>query len=214
MAPPQGSRVTLSDKIIRVMDNSFAAASWDKLQQHLHDPSVPWTLTHGDFHAGNMVIAKEWDDADAGGGDGGNAGAGAGAGAAAAAGSDASILLYDWSEVGVWEPTADLGQTLISDVRPEIFRKHSQALVRHYWQCLTTHAEAPVSPSEYPFEQCWAEFQRSGAERWVWVFGVLASFPGLPPAAVQYFHDQLLAFCEAHGSPDCYQLKPVVFVPA
>lgn len=34
----------------------------------------------------------------------------------------------------------------------------------------------------------------------------------LPPKAIQYFHDQLLAFIEAHEERECYHLKEVVYV--
>ena len=37
---------------------------------------------------------------------------------------------FDWSEVGPWEPTTDLAQTLISDVKAAIFVQHSRALLR------------------------------------------------------------------------------------
>lgn len=172
----------LSAKLICVIDASLARASWKALQQHLSDPAVPFTLCHGDFHAANMFIkgneAKAFE-----------------------------ISQFDWSEVGPWEPVADLVQTLISDVKPDVFSHHSKDLVRVYWDRLI---ECGVDPKSYTFAQCWESFCRRGPERWVWVFCALAAFPGVPDVAVKYFHDQLLAFIEAHGDYDYYQLKPVV----
>ena len=40
------------------------------------------------------------------------------------------------SEVGPWEPTADLGQLIISDVKPEVFVPNMRALVQAYWERL------------------------------------------------------------------------------
>ncbi len=84
-----------------------------------------------------------------------------------------------------------------------------------------------VDPRSYSFDACWESFCQRGAERWIWLFCALAAFPGIPPKAVkvatlglpdlflivlifQYFHDQLLAFIEAHGDFPSYKLKAVV----
>ncbi len=69
------SKVKLSAKLTAVIDASFAATSWAKLQAHLHNPSVPFTLTHGDFHSANMFLLP------------GEV-------------SPASVCMFDWSEVG------------------------------------------------------------------------------------------------------------------
>jgi hypothetical protein len=111
-------------------------------------------------------------------------------------------------QVGPWEPTTDLAQMIISDVKPELFKAHSKHLVRLYWDHLVKHG---VPESSYPFEACWRSFCRGGVERWIWLFTVLASM-SLPPKAIQYFHDQLLAFIDAHEERECYHLKEVVYV--
>ncbi len=38
--------------------------------------------------------------------------------------------------MGPWEPTADLGQLIISDVKPEVFVPNMRALVQAYWERL------------------------------------------------------------------------------
>lgn len=131
----------LSPKLRRIMDMSFANTSWAKLQAHLRDPLVPFTLTHGDFHAGNMRF-KPHESGDV---------------------ARGRLFLFDWSEVGLWEPTADLGQMLISDVKPEVFKPHSRALVRAYWDRLQ---ELGVREETYTFERCWDAFCRGGVEKW------------------------------------------------
>lgn len=146
-APPPAW--TLSPKLREIVTLSFRNASWAKLQAHLSDPSVPFTLTHGDLHANNMRFLPGTKDVVASG----------------------RVILFDWSEVGPWEPTADLGQMLISDVKPDIFRQHSRDLVRAYYDRLL---ELGVREAGYTFEHCWSAFCRGGVEKWVWMFAVMS----------------------------------------
>ena len=194
LTDPPGD-VVLDPRLVKIIDESYARASWAELQRFLHDPANPWTLCHGDFHASNMFLRGGADrEKDA-------------AGCVETFPDD--VTLFDWSEVGPWENTVDLAQTIISDVRAEVFKEHSRDVVRAYWERLTRTGSA-VSRNDYPFEKCWASFCRSGPERWIWVFSMLASFPGIPSAAVQYFHNQLLEFILAHDPQPYYQLKSVV----
>ncbi|KAK9704053.1 hypothetical protein K7432_010416 [Basidiobolus ranarum] len=174
------SGVKWSPKFIKVLDASYAATSWAHLQEHLNDRKIPFTLCHGDFHAGNMIWLKNE--------------------------PTNHLRVVDWSEVGVWEPTADLGQTIISDVKASIWRDNDVKLLRLYWEKLVSLG---VSAEEYPFDMCLERYERAPVERWIWVFSLMSTF-GLPPIAIQYFHDQILSFIEAHGDHDAYILKPVV----
>jgi hypothetical protein len=119
---------------------------------------------------------------------------------------------------------ADMGQTLISDCPAALFREHSRTLVRQYWSRLLVKG---VTEQQYPWDRCWADFCRATVERWMyvccslpekhltwllcsWLFAVLAGMP-LPPLLIQYYHDQLTAFIDAH--PPClefYVLKSVM----
>ena len=160
-----------------MIEASLQRASWAKLQEHLK--TAPFTLCHGDFHASNMFLRVTNGDS--------------------ANDSEPRIVMFDWSEVwlvaeyaphlspaqlkvGPWDPTADLAQTMISDVRAAVFVKHSKDLIRGYWEHLT---RSGVDPVAYPFATCWSSFCQSGAERWIWLFCVLASYPGIPAVAVQ-----------------------------
>lgn len=182
--------VKLDPDLSSIIDASYAQSSWSILQKHLHNPSVPFTLCHGDFHAANMSVQR--------------------LGSEGEFFDNHRIFLFDWSEIGVWEPTTDLAQTLISDVKPHIFTEHSHALVKTYWQRLI---DKGVSAEEYPFETCWEAFCRGGPERWILVFSILGTFPAFSDAAIQYFHDQILAFVKAFGAGKTfYHLKPVICV--
>lgn len=157
--------------LVAVIEKSIAHTSWDTLQARLHDPLVPFTLTHGDFHASNMLMRN---------GDGPLL---------------ARLVMVDWSEVGPWEPCADLGQTMVSDVQPAVRRAHERRLVEAYWTRLTANG---VSATEFPLETCWAQYQRATLERWLYMVVLLAVW-GLPPRAMQFFHDQVWEFYVDHG---------------
>lgn len=65
-------------------DRSFAESSWSALQAHFAQ-GHPWTLCHGDFHAGNMLLVTEGQQ-QTGGGEEGKKGR-------------RHIVMVDWSEV-------------------------------------------------------------------------------------------------------------------
>jgi hypothetical protein len=80
-------------------------------------------------------------------------------------------LMTKWrggGQVGPWEPTAELAQTLISDANVDIIKNHTRALVQKYWERLVAKG---VPEKEYPFERCWDDFCRAGTEKWLWMFG-------------------------------------------
>ncbi|KAG0266600.1 hypothetical protein BG011_001789 [Mortierella polycephala] len=170
--------VKYSDKFVKIMDESFKRASWDRLQKRLQDKSLPFTLVHGDFHAANMILDQPTSSAT----------------------SSSSIVLYDWSEVGIWEPTADLGQTVISDVPISLFKAHARPALQKYWDRLVELGT--IKESDYPFETCWRSFLRGGVEKWLWMFAILSGHFAMPAPAMQYFHDQMMAFIDLAGDVD------------
>jgi len=181
----KGADIDISPKLAGILDRAFETASWEALQTRLRDPAVPWTLCHGDFHASNLFLLNS----------------------AAAGEEEGGLVLFDWTEVGPWEPTTDLAQTVISDVKAELFVTHTRPLVRKYWERLLVLG---VTAESYPFEMCWESFCHGGVERWLWIFSVLCGMPHIPAQATQYFHDQLLAFIESHGDHPHYHLKPLI----
>eukprot|EP00755_Sulcionema_specki_P018069 Sspe_Gene.65947::Locus_38983_Transcript_1_1_Confidence_1.000_Length_1317::g.65947::m.65947 len=131
-------------------------------------------ICHGDFHASN-IIAR----------------------------SDGSLALVDWSEVGRSPLGVDVGQLLISDIRPEVRRDMEVARIvkEEYWDGLE-HLEHRGT-----WEGCWEEGVVKGAlERWVYVLPVLMGL-NLPLSATQYFHDQVAAFFHDYCGDDNLTLK-------
>lgn len=174
------SQFKINPRLRSIIDKTLEETNWDDFQAHIK--SNPFTLCHGDFHASNMFIfRKEGDESD-------------------------TPVWFDWSEIGPYEPTSDLAQMLISDVKPEIFKAHSKDLVRNYYDELIKNG---VSEKEYSWQTCWNSFCRGGVERWIWLFCLLTDFP-IPPNALKYFHDQLLEFINHHcPTEDHFKLKIV-----
>jgi len=170
-------KVNYTDKLVGLVDKSLENASWEGLQEYLNSPDVFFTLCHGDFHASNMMWMND----------------------------TSSVRLFDWSEIGLREPGCDLGQTIISDVRPEVWKNGEDIkLLKIYWEKLVSMG---VPADEFTFEKCVEGYERSTIEYWFWMFIILHNFP-IPPSLLQYFHDQLLAFIEEH--PREYTMRILV----
>jgi len=169
--------VKLDKKFVEMMDLSFEKTSWEGLQAHLQSPDVPFTICHGDFHASNMYWCKD----------------------------APHLKFFDWTEFGPWEPCADLGQTIISDVKPSDWVGKDVGILREYWEKLTSLG---VSAEEFTFEKCLEGYERAPMERWVWSFGLMFEFD-VPDSLMQYFHDQMKAFMDNHSPHDFYIVKPI-----
>ncbi|EFC49033.1 aminoglycoside phosphotransferase [Naegleria gruberi] len=167
----------LSEKLLNVIEKSMEKASWESFQESIN--AEPFALCHGDFHGSNFLIDVATKKIDA----------------------------LDWTEVGLCTPTTDLVQTLISDIKPELFVQHSKELVRLYWEELVKNG---VSETEYPFEKCWTSFCKDGVERWIWLLTICCEMTQVPDVLLNYFNDQILAFIEAHGDLEYYVMKTVV----
>ncbi|KAG0204088.1 hypothetical protein BGX33_008709 [Mortierella sp. NVP41] len=165
--------VKYSDKVIKIMDSALKRASWDRLQKRLQDKSIPFTLTHGDFHSANMILDRS------------------------SATEPASICAYDWSKVCIWEPTTDLGWGVIIDVPTPVFKTHARVAPKKYWDRLVELRA--FRPEEYPLETCWRHFLRGGLEKYLWAFGTICSYSAMPPKVVQYLNNQIEAFIELAG---------------
>ena len=162
-------KLTYPVGFIDVVDSSFANSSWSQLQAHLKN--TPYTLTHGDFHASNMLIHLQ---------------------SSSLLTADVlltGLKLFDWSEVGPWEPVTDLAQTVISDVPKELFNQVEDCLRAYHVRLRELGVE------DYSWKECCCRFGESGMERWIWVLGVMSSLFDITTTGLgQYFIDQMNAF--------------------
>lgn len=154
----------LSQRMVDLMDSALANSTWEGLQAHIH--STPFTLCHADFHAANLFYHSGTED----------------------------FTVFDWSEVGPWEPCLDVAQTVISDLDRKHFGEETVKLVHLYYWCEL----CSNGVKDYPWNQCLADYKRVGVEKWLWVFAVMAGWRDIPPALISYFEQQILAFIDAH----------------
>ncbi len=159
------------------------AGGWEAFQAELK--TRPLTLVHGDFHPGNMMIARE------------------------AAGC--RLFLLDWEVVGVGSGPQELGQCachsayvnqsdtlcryLISHASPQTREKIWREAVEGYYARLL--ALNPSVADSMTLDGCVAEYVSGGAGRWFWFLPILAAM--CPPKMTQFFHDQVLAFVQYHN---------------
>lgn len=159
------SEIKFPEGFKEIIDQSYANSKFDLVLEHCK--TAPWTLTHGDYHAANMMLVLGDDRS--------------------ANGLLQGLKVFDWSEVGPWEPTADLAQPCVSDLPRELYPKVHAAL-EEYHNALTY-----MGVNDFSWEDCRKRFGESGMERWIWILGCMAHF-NCPVTLFQYFVDQMEAF--------------------
>jgi hypothetical protein len=165
-----------SSTVVQAMDNAIAKTTWEKYHAaiNINDPTTPFTLTHGDFHAGNVM----WDE-----------------------NHDPPVYIFDWSEVGIGCPYTELAQFMISNATIDVRRKHEKELVRRYYEKLV---KLGIDPKVNTFDDCWDRYIAGGIEKWLQMLALLAKYHLKYPAFLQsshlaWFHDQVSAFIEDHA---------------
>lgn len=95
--------------------------------------SRPNTLTHNDFHQGNILL-RETPETDSG----------------------PKPVIIDWQLTAYAGGTNDLAKFLMTAVPFEILREHERGLVEHYVERLRAHGVA-----EYSLDECWRDYRRA-----------------------------------------------------
>lgn len=163
--------------------------SWEAQLERLNT-AKNWTLVHGDFWPGNVLIStntvsKESDDS--------------------SKGDEESLRVLDWEMVGIGSGVQDLGQYILSNMSIEERQQCEDQLIKGYWEELTSNG---VDKDLFTWEECWKEYQIGGVERFLWFLVYFCGQPNGSPLLKwgQFFHDQIAAFLKDH------HLKPQDFV--
>ena len=169
--------VKMDPRFVALVDASLAKADFDTYVTQRVAADGCWSLVHGDFHPGNMMVLPH---------PSGNK-------------DDFTLTLHDWEVVGVGSGPQDIGQFMISHASPELRRSVEQQALAAYLEALTIAIKlrgdaAPPVPSP---ELVLKEYVHGGLARWIWL-GVFCIHI-CPPHMGQYFHDQVLAFALDHG---------------
>ena len=188
---PSWTQLRVSERLQDAMRVHLRATSWQAMQQHWCPSYRVFTLTHGDFHAGNVLWRG---DGDGGGGSGGDRDTD---------GARRRCLWIDWPEVGVFCPYTDLAQFIVSHVTVDLRRKHERSLVRRYHDRVVSLLQEQPGKVAPTWEDAWERYVAGGKERWLRLFVHLAYIhirneKALSLEAVQWFHDQVDSFLEDH----------------
>ncbi len=160
------------------------------------DGCIPWTLVHGDYHPANFMVTHPKKNNNNNNSMNNNT---------AEEGSSFALFLVDWEAVGVGSGPQELGQYMISHstaaarraVEDEMLSVYHLTLLSELQRHHRTTAGAAASTPTVTLEQIRREYIYGGLARWAWLMPVC--FEVCPPAASQYFHDQVLSFLVDHG---------------
>ena len=177
------------DPLVReIVEKAVKGISWEAQRQRLNE-TTHFSLVHGDFWPGNVMISKERRQG----------------GTAAAARDDRELRLLDWEMVGLGSGPQDLGQYILSNMDPSERRGCEERLVRNYYRKLVVE----LGIKNLAWEECWTEYKIGGLERWLWFLVYFCAQPATKEWA-QFFHNQIKEFVHDHGiSPeDVTQPRP------
>jgi len=180
-------QVRWSQELVDIIDASLAQISWDNFRKTGATKKKDWTLCHGDFHPGNCIVQSS---------------------SSSGKTSHGSLILLDWEMVGFSTGPSECAQFLISHMAPAERRKCEMDLLRAYYEKLrTVVGEKRLDAEKYSFEDCKESYALGGAEKWIRLIVFLHCI--CPPKMVQFWHDQLLAFCQDHKiTPDRIGMPP------
>lgn len=167
-----------SPLMAQTMETALKNSSWHEFRQSfdIDREDVPFTLSHGDFHGANMLWRTDASD------------------------SDSSLVLLDWSEVGISCPFTEISQLMISNARIDFRRKYERRLFDLYYDCLISQG---VDATVFTRDMCWEKYVLGGIEKWLQFVVILATISlsnpsHLPWSAICWFHDQVEAFVKDH----------------
>jgi hypothetical protein len=164
-----------SSLIVETMDKAIENTTWESYHDNynVNDKTTPFTLVHGDFHAGNCMWNKE---------------------------RTPPVYFYDWSEVSIGDPYTEIAQFMISNASIELRRKHERELLRKYYQKLV---DLGIDSKIFTFDDAWERYVAGGTERWLQHLMIIAMLHFKYPEAIKkvhlrWYHDQVFAFLDDH----------------
>lgn len=167
------------DPLVRTcLTKAMSGISWEAQLKRLNTTSSHWTLVHGDFWPGNVLVSTRGTDV---------------------------LKLLDWEMIGLGSGPQDLGQYILSNMDPQERRDCEQDLVENYYAELV---RCGISRDEFGWEECWKEYQIGGIERWLWFLVYFIGQEGILLKWAQFFHDQILAFLKDHGIEPKHLVQP------
>ena len=179
------SKVVWPNEVVAMTHEALNNTSWAAFHERfdVSKPDTPFTLCHGDFHAGNMFWAHSSND----------------------------VYSVDFAEVGVFCPFTELAQYLVSNATVALRREHEQRLFRLYYDRLIAEGVSPeLFPYDQCWERYKLGGIERWLQMLIIMGAIHALMPnGMPGFAMDFFIEQTRAFIEDHGST---LKKPIMFM--
>ncbi|KAN0053288.1 hypothetical protein ACTA71_009737 [Dictyostelium dimigraforme] len=169
--------VDLYKQVVNEYFQSFI--KWESFQKRIdiNQSNTPFTMVHGDFHAGNIMIPITIEQ-----------------GKRNKIRKDGQIYFLDYSEVGIGCPFSDISQFVISNCSIEFRRENEKRLFTIYHEKLIQSKK--VDSNIFNFDYCFYLYKRGGIEKWIW-FNILLS-EMVPEFAFIFYFNQLSTFIFDH----------------
>ncbi|EGC35548.1 hypothetical protein DICPUDRAFT_152111 [Dictyostelium purpureum] len=175
-----------SDLLIKVVEEFYSNYyTWENQLKRIDisNPKTSFTLTHGDFHAGNVMVPNLQYKSVSG-------------------VPEKTFYLLDWSEIGINCPFADVAQFIISNCNNVEFRRaNEEKLFKSYWNSLIESGK--VNIEHFPFEYCFKLYKRGGIERWIVLDSMMSTM--VDGDHFVFFMNQLSNFIIDHYNPSLFQ---------
>lgn len=156
----QGKRTRgglIPELLLRRMDFALCEDEANFDKMVQHMQTTLLCLHHGDFHAGNVIKRP-----------------------------GQAFAFIDLSEIGVFDPTYDLAQFLISNVDGKWYEDVLQPLVSAWHDKLDNSR-----PDEFTKEVAYQNLLLAGVNKWIYLLGILIGFPSIGDEKIAYWADNL-----------------------
>ena len=181
------TKIVWPNEIVANIHQAVNNTSWAAFRERfdISKPDTPFTLCHGDFHAGNMFWAHSSND----------------------------LYSVDFAEVGVFCPFTEIAQYVISNATVKVRREHEQRLFRVYYDRLIADGVSPeLFPYDQCWERYKLGGIERWLQMLILLGAVHSLMPtSLPAFAMDFFIEQTRSFVEDHAST---LTKPVMFMTA
>uniref|UniRef100_A0A0G4IAM3 Aminoglycoside phosphotransferase domain-containing protein n=1 Tax=Chromera velia CCMP2878 TaxID=1169474 RepID=A0A0G4IAM3_9ALVE len=169
--------------LVNLMDQSFEKVTWEAFQQSALVSEGRFTLVHGDFHPGNMIVTRK----------------------------EKGLALVDWEVVGVGSGPQDLGQYMVSHSHPSVRRQNQKAILDAYCKVFQTNLSEESFEQHFKKDEKllreWVnrEYAEGGVGRWIWLLPLCGL--AFSPKKQQYFVNQVAALLD--DFPEIFDKVPL-----
>ena len=157
------------DLLWSCMKEFYKNLRWENFTKEMRVKKYPWSFTHGDFYANNIMWIPDDDQC--------------------------HVRILDWEMAGISLGPQELGRYVISHLDIYVHGLEvQQELVNTYYQELLLNN--PSIRETMSLELLWEMFVLGGLREWLWIVPILLRWN---PDHTEFVLKKLDKFCEIHG---------------